>query len=250
MTDNKVDFFTADQNVEDLAEHAREYLIEPLMPMRDVTLLIGDELRSTVAIQLAASTVCGPDFLSLCAGKGPVVYCSESNTMDTISNWISGFAEEQSLGSYDLKNLHICTLPAGYKTLATKDDKSDHWHASEAWKTLKQKVKEERPALFIFDADFDPEGDAEYADQIVTQMRSMAAEFNLAALLVAQSAKGGAVPQWAESIDTHWIATQMSTDDDPYQPECDLLVRRFRPVETRMELYQSGHSFSYEELPF
>lgn len=250
MTNKKLEFFTADQG-ENVKQPAIDFLVHPVLPMRDVTLMVGDEPRSILALQLAANTACGPNFLGFGAARGPVVYCSEVKDAETISNWIAGFTEEEGIGSYDVRNIHICTPPAGYKTLATKDDKSGQWHASEEWKALKKKVKKERPALFVFDADLDPDSDAEYADQIVAQMRSLAAEFNLVSMLVVQSAKSGDAPQWAESIGTHWIAKHLPPDDDPYKPECDLLVRRFQPVETQMDLYQRGSSFSsYGEVPF
>ena len=115
-----------------------------------------------------------------------------------------------------------------------------------------KKVEEERPVLLVLDADFDPEKDTKYAAQIVEQMRSMAAEFNLAALLVAPMSATGedkAWP-WESAVDTHLTVRSKPSGTSNF-PTYELLVKY--PTVTMMNLVLDGPVLVHDrddELPF
>ena len=262
MTDNTtdtLDFFTADelQAIDNFGlpralPDNPKWFWDDFISMRDVTLLRGDVGRRYLAIQLAASAACSVPVLASKVASGPAIYCDEQNFIDTMPDWVAKFAEANNLGHHGFKRLHICSLSSGHKTLATMDDQSGNWGPSDAWRSLTEKVEEERPTLFVLDANFDPEKDTEYAAQIVDQMRSMAAEFNLAALLVAPMSATGEdkVWPWESLIDTHLTIRSKPSGTSNF-PTYELLVKY--PMVTMMQLALEGPVLVHDrddEVPF
>jgi RecA-family ATPase len=174
----------------------REWLIEGLIPVNNVTLLYGDGGvgKSLLGYQLAIATTSGTEWVGFRPKPGPVVYFSAEDEKDEIHRRQTDIIKGTSITPDDLEQLHVLDVSERDATLAAPD-KKEGFKTTRLWNWLVDYVEEVKPTLLIVDTvaeTFDGEDVSKRdAKKFVRMFRELALRLDMTVVLLAHPSQSG-----------------------------------------------------------
>lgn len=207
----------------------RPWHVRGLIPTGQVTALYGDggTGKSTVAMQLAASTALGVQWLGQDVRDGGVIYLSAEDDAEELHRRLTGMGDLSAMQRLTLRSLAgedaLLAVPQGRTGVLAP---TALFHALDARMCL------ERPALLVLDtlADFfgGNENDRAQARQFVGMLRGLAIRHQCAVLLLSHPSVAGIASGAGSSGSTAWSNSVRSrlylsriTGEDGYEANPD-----------------------------
>jgi RecA-family ATPase len=189
----------------------RSWLIENLIPGRNVTLLTGDggTGKSLVALQLAVATASTGQWLNLkIETVDPVLFYSAEDDINENQIRLGDICAAEGIAVADLGDLHIAPLAGLEAMLSTFDSRSSQMRPSQRWLELRRKADAIRPKLVVIDTAADAfsgdENKRKEVRQFVGLLRGLALDFDCAVVLLAHPSVTGIIDGTGRSGTTGW----------------------------------------------
>jgi RecA-family ATPase len=212
----------------------RQWLAEPWIPHRDVTMLAGDGGigKSTIALQLGTATAIGALWFGLEVLKGPVLYVSCEDDLPEIHFRLQQIRTQEP--DVELSGLHIISL-AGLPTLLAIPDTKGELKPTPLWDRLEEALEQTGARLLILDAAADlyggNENDRGQVRTFVQMLRGLAIRRDCAVLLLAHPSVDGmktgrgyaGSTAWNNSVRSRLYFAAATIDEDG-GPNSDLRV--------------------------
>ena len=214
----------------------RKWLVQDMIPDRNVTLLSGDGGvgKSILALQLAIAVVTGSDWIGTLPASGKVLYVSAEDELDENHRRLAAIAAAQNIDLARLNDLWISPLAGRDAVLATPArqgliERTPLWHA------LVKSVQGLGPKLVVIDNLADVYGANENSRpevrQFVTMLRSVAIEYDVAMFLLAHPSLTGLTngsgtsgsTGWSNSVRSRLYFDRPDTDAGEIDPDARLL---------------------------
>ena len=212
---------------------ARRWLVDGLIPSGTVSLLGGDggTGKSLVALQLAVAVATGGAWLGLPVTSGRAIYISAEDDHDELHRRLSDITCAEGVTLADLDNLTVRSLAGEDALLAALDRSGGVLHASALYHEADTRIRDESPALVVFDtlADLFPgnENDRAQARQFIGLMRGLAIRHECAVVLLAHPSLSGLNSGSGTSGSTGWNNSVRSrlyltrVIQEGYEPDSD-----------------------------
>tara|TARA_R110002072_G_scaffold301401_1_gene481067 strand:- start:2707 stop:4728 length:2022 start_codon:yes stop_codon:yes gene_type:complete len=232
------------------------------IPTGQVTALYGDggTGKSTVAMQLAASTALGTRWLGLEVREGRVIYLSAEDDADELHRRLAGMGDVKAMHRLTLRS-----LAGEYALLAAPQARTGALARTPLFDALDNRMTLERPALLVLDtlADFfgGNENDRAQARQFIGMLRGLAIRHDCAVLLLSHPSVAGISSGVGSSGSTAWNNSVRSrlylsrvTGEDGYEPNPDarrLAVKKsnYGRIGAEILLHWDKGVFVAEEMP-
>lgn len=223
-----------------LAVPERFFLVEPLIPCRDVTLLSGDggSGKSLLTLQLAVAMQNRQNmlWLGLPVSGGPVLLYTAEEERDELHRRLVLVAERASINIEELTELHLVSLAGEDATLAWAGP-NQQLAPTQRFKALETTIAEIEPALIVVDTIADTfganENDRRQAGQFVRMLRGLALRYDCAVLLCSQPSRAGLNSGDGMSGSTAWnnsvrsrLYLERVLDDDKEEANVDIRTLR------------------------
>ena len=113
----------------------RQWIVQALIPDRNVTLLSGDGAagKGTIALQLCAAVSTKALWLGMETEKGSALFVTAEDEVDELHRRLTSIAAGEALDLAELRDLHICGLAEQDAVMAALDRKAAV--AVAAWRT-------------------------------------------------------------------------------------------------------------------
>jgi len=212
---------------------ARQWLVDGLIPSGTVSLLGGDggTGKSLVALQLAVAVATGGAWLGKPVTSGRAIYVSAEDDHDELHRRLSDITCAEGVTLADLDNLTVRSLAGEDALLAALDRSGGVLHASALYHEADTRIRDESPALVVFDtlADLFPgnENDRAQARQFIGLMRGLAIRHECAVVLLAHPSLSGLNSGSGTSGSTGWNNSVRSrlyltrVIQEGYEPDSD-----------------------------
>jgi RecA-family ATPase len=138
----------------------RKWIVDGLIPARNVTLLSGDGGvgKSLLALQLGAAMATGTDWIGFKPEPGRVLYLSAEDDEDELHRRVTGIAETCGLRLPQLQDLLLVPLAGEDAILAASKGREDAISPTALWAAVQDVVLREMPSLVIIDTAADTFG--------------------------------------------------------------------------------------------
>lgn len=179
------------------------------IPSNDITLCTGDggTGKSLLAVQLAACTVMGCDWLGQKVRRGPALVISAEDPEDELHRRFHDIAGDLNWPLDQLQRLHFLSL-AGEDAVIAKADETNVLRSTPLWHRIMRIVSDMRPVLVVYDTLSDlfagNENARPQARQFIGMLRALALRHGHAALLLAHPSLSGLTSGSGTSGSTAW----------------------------------------------
>lgn len=186
----------------------REWLVDGLIPQKTVTLFGGDggTGKSLLALQLAVAVSTARQWIGKHVSEGSVIYMSAEDDDDELHRRVDDILRADGRTYDDIAGLTLRSL-AGEDALLAVDSQVSLM-ASELFKELDNRAKDEPPALIVIDtlADVYPanENDRAKVRQFIGILRGLALNHSCAVLLLGHPSLTGLNSGSGTSGSTAW----------------------------------------------
>jgi RecA-family ATPase len=233
-------FFSAG-DVQHAEPPPREWLVEGMIPMGDITLLSGDggTGKSLLSLQLASAVADGSRWMGHDVTKGRAMFVSAEDGADELHRRIYSVSRAEG-GAMDLTDLSLASL-AGETALLCCVEKDGVLMPSPLFLALEKAVAEQKPALLVLDTAADlyagNENDRSQVRQFVGMLRGLAIRHSLALVLLFHPSQSGMKSGSGTSGSTAWNNSCRSRlyferifeggkDERQFEPDPDARVLR------------------------
>ncbi|MFG1284850.1 AAA family ATPase [Xanthobacter autotrophicus] len=190
----------------------REWHVEHYVPKHTVTILSGDGAvgKSTIAVQLLASTVFGRDWLGLPVAAGPVIYVAAEDSLDELHRRFATIMDDMETSFAQLagRGLHLIPLADCEDALLAIPDRSGNLRPTPRYCALEKRIEQVRPVLVVFDTRADLFGGDEikraHARQFIGLLRALAIRHRCTNVLLDHPSQSGMSAGTGTSGSTAW----------------------------------------------
>jgi RecA-family ATPase len=187
----------------------RQWLVEGLIPAKQVTLLSGDGAtgKSLLALQLAVAVATGTDWIGTFPEEGNVLILAAEDDCDEIHRRLAAIVKGRSFGLDDLGRLWIENL-AGQDAILASPNSEGTLDATALFEKIQTTAREHRPKCLIIDTLADVFGGNEInraqARQFIGMLRGLAIECDAAVIVLAHPSLFGMANGSGTSGSTAW----------------------------------------------
>jgi RecA-family ATPase len=187
----------------------RKWHVQGWVPGGSVTLLGGDggTGKSLLALQLAACTVLGNQWLGQTVARGPVLYLTAEDDVDEMHRRIVAVARHLGVPLDRLSDLHILCL-AGEDAILAITDRRNVVQPTKLWRKHCRSVAKLKPSLIVYDTLADlfagDENSRVEARQFVSLLRGLSLKSNSSGLLLNHPSLSGMSSGAGTSGSTGW----------------------------------------------
>jgi RecA-family ATPase len=216
----------------------REWLVEGLIPAKNVTSEYGDggTGKSLLALQLAAAKAAGTHFFGRPVSKGKVEFITAEDSLDETHRRLVDVARFMKVDLSDLDGLHITSLADEDALLAVPEDgRGGALNTTALYAELESVLGESRPDLLVLDTLADVFGGNEIirsqVRQFVRMLRRLCLKFGCTILVLAHPSIAGmekgtsGSTGWSNSVRSRLYFQRVHETDGSEQDE-DLRVLR------------------------
>jgi len=205
----------------------RQWYIDGLIPMRQVTLLSGDGGvgKSLLALQIAAAGAMSVETLGLAPWAGEVLYVGAEDESDEFHRRLADIAKAHDRTLADLFMFRLLPM-ADMDALLSVPDKAGNMRPTPLWQDLTEYAAEWQPKLIVLDTAADLYGGDEIkrgqVRQFIAMLRKLAIEIDCAIVLLShpsvqgmQSGSGlSGSTGWSNSVRSRLYLTADKEDPD------------------------------------
>ncbi|WP_292449773.1 AAA family ATPase [Mesorhizobium sp.] len=187
----------------------REWFVEGMIPMRQVTILNGDGGvgKSLLALQIAAASALSVDTLGLEPLAKPVLYLGAEDGADEFQRRLADILTHQGAGFDDLFRFRLLPL-ADRDALLCVPNRLGVMEPTALWKRVVVTIQDLKPGLVVLDTAADVFGGDEIkraqVRQFIAMLRKVAMENNCAIMLLAHPSVAGMQSGTGSSGSTAW----------------------------------------------
>ncbi|WP_181172163.1 AAA family ATPase [Mesorhizobium sp. B2-4-8] len=207
--DNHEIFVINPANWHGLPVPRREWFIEDMIPMRQVTILNGDGGvgKSLLALQIAASSALSVDTLGLEPLAKPVLYIGAEDGADEFQRRLADIVDHHGHGFEDLFRFRLLPL-ADRDALLCVPNRAGAMEPTALWKRIVMTIQDHKPGLVVLDTAADLFGGDEIkrsqVRQFISMLRKVAMDSECAVLLLAHPSVSGMQSGTGSSGSTAW----------------------------------------------
>ncbi|TIP37610.1 MAG: AAA family ATPase [Mesorhizobium sp.] len=194
---------------------AREWYVEDLIPMRQVTLLYGDGGvgKSLLALQIAAAGAMSIETLGLAPCAGKVLYLGAEDEEAEFQRRLADVCKSHGRDLSDLSMFRLLPM-ADKDALLSVPDKSGTMQPTPLWLDVSEFAESYQPRLIVLDTVADLFAGDEIkrgqARQFITMLRKLAIRINCAVILLAHPSVQGMTSGTGTSGSTGWSNSSRS----------------------------------------
>lgn len=187
----------------------REWYVEDLIPMRQVTILNGDGGvgKSLLALQIAAAGAMSVETLGLEPFAGRTMYIGAEDEADEFNRRLADISKAHGMDLSDLYNMRVMSL-ADSDALLSVPDRGGNMTATRLFAGLMESIAEFGPKLVVLDTAADLFGGDEIkrgqVRQFIGMLRQLAIGVNCAVILLAHPSVQGMQSGSGSSGSTAW----------------------------------------------
>ncbi|MER9900109.1 AAA family ATPase [Mesorhizobium sp. M0130] len=187
----------------------REWFIEDMVPMRQVTILNGDGGvgKSLLALQIAAASAMSVDTLGLEPLAKPVLYLGAEDGADEFHRRLADIVAHHGAGFDDLFRFRLLPL-ADRDALLCVPNRAGVMEPTTLWKRIVATIQDLKPGLVVLDTAADLFGGDEIkrsqVRQFISMLRKVAMESECAIMLLAHPSVAGMQSGSGSSGSTAW----------------------------------------------
>lgn len=192
----------------------RKWLVQEMIPSRQVTLLYGDggTGKSLLALQLAVAVALRgkrelQSWLGLPVLQGKAIYLGAEDEQDELLRRLSDIVAAESATFEDLADLQIRSL-AGEDALLATEEAHKPLKPSDLYERVRRELKRYGPELLVLDtlADMYPASEIDRAKvrQFVGLLKKLAQDYDCAIVMLAHPSKAGMESGRGDSGSTAW----------------------------------------------
>lgn len=214
----------------------REWWLDGLVPMRQVTILNGDGGvgKSLLALQLAAAGSMGCETLDMQPMRGRVLYLGAEDEAAEFHRRLVDITKAHSRRLSDLEDFKLLPLADADALLSIPNAKTGVMEPTPLWNAFSKEARTYCPALIVLDTAADLFGGDEVkraqVRQFVSMLRKLAIEISCAIILLAHPSVAGmqngtgssGSTAWNNSVRSRLYLTRPDTKDDP-DPDARIL---------------------------
>ncbi|MBG0795907.1 AAA family ATPase [Methylocystis sp. H62] len=184
----------------------RRWHVADLIPAANVTILSGDGAtgKSLLALQLAAATATGTEWIGTAPAPGRVLFLSAEDELDELHRRLAAINRERA----DLSELFICPLAGADAVMASPTPRDGLLAETPIFAALKREANKLKPALIVLDTLADIFGGDEikkvHARQFIAMLRGVALENDAAIVLLSHPSLSGMASGSGTSGNTAW----------------------------------------------
>ncbi|MDR9395631.1 MAG: AAA family ATPase [Roseovarius sp.] len=229
-----------------------KWLLDKMIPSRNVTLLSGDGStgKSLLALQLAAATAAGHAWLGRPPDqRGPALFVSAEDDDEELQIRFADVAAAEGITMAELADLHTHSFAGQDATLAMPDRRTGALVAIERLTALEAAIARYQPKLVVLDTLSDLFGGEEnsrpQARTFIGMLRGLALRHDCAVVLLSHPSQHGLTSGWGTSGSTAWNNSVRSRlyfqpiTDGGYEPDTNA---------RRLTLKKSNYGPSGEEI--
>ena len=189
---------------------AREWLIQGLIPAREITMLSGDggTGKSLLALQLAVAVATATDWAGQVPNKGRSLFISAEDDVTELHRRLSTIIRAQRVAIEDLGSLNILPLAGRDAVLAAPKSREGFLSETPLFRAVEAQIDELRPGLLILDTLADLFGGDEikrpHARQFIGMLRGLAIKYGVTILLLSHPSLTGMTSGTGTSGSTTW----------------------------------------------
>ena len=208
----------------------RQWLVEDLVPLENVTMLYGDggTGKSLLALQLAVATAGGQAWVGRDVRSGSALFISAEDDLHELHRRLAAAATGAGLTLQDLDRLTLRSL-AGEDAIIGTFDRAGRLAATGLFGEIEAQVVRDGPALIVLDTLNDlyagDENDKAQARQFIGLLRGLAIRHTCAVVLLAHPSKSGMSSGSGDSGSVAWSNSARSRlylsreERDGYEPD-------------------------------
>jgi RecA-family ATPase len=187
----------------------REWFIEGLVPLRQVTILAGDGGvgKSLLALQLGAASALGCNTAGLTLGAGRTLYLGAEDEAEEFHRRLFDIVRHQDRQLSDLDQFRLIPM-ADMDALLSIPDKAGVMQPTPVWEQFSKIVRDFQPRLVVLDTVADLFGGDEIkrgqARQFIGMLRRLAIEIDASVILLAHPSAEGMRSGTGSSGSTGW----------------------------------------------
>ena len=187
----------------------REWLVEDIIPMRQVTLIYGDGAtgKTLIELQLSVAVATGTDWLGKLPKEGNVLILSAEDDIDETHRRLADIVAGRDFGMAALGGLTIAPL-AGEDAILAVSGRGGVLSTTELFAEVESTVEAIRPTLLCIDTLADTFGGDEInraqARQFIGMLRRLAIKFNMSVVVLAHPSLSGMASGAGTSGNTGW----------------------------------------------
>lgn len=187
----------------------REWLVDDIIPMRQVTLIYGDGAtgKTLIELQLGVAVATSTDWLGKLPKDGNVLILSAEDDIDETHRRLADIVAGREFGMAELGGLTIAPL-AGEDALLAVSGRGGALCATDLFAAVEATVQDIRPTLLCIDTLADTFGGDEInraqARQFIGMLRGLAVRFNMAVVVLAHPSLSGMASGAGTSGNTAW----------------------------------------------
>lgn len=189
----------------------RQWLVEGIIPARNVTLISGDggSGKSLIALQLCASTVLGRSWIGTRPiSKGGALYLSAEDDVPELHRRMADIAKAEAVSLADLRGLVVASLADRDALLAVPGRTRGTLDPTPLYAALAARIAALKPSVVVIDTLADTFGGNEIertqARQFVAMLRRLAIEFNVTVVMLTHPSQSGMSSGSGTSGSTAW----------------------------------------------
>jgi RecA-family ATPase len=189
---------------------SREWLIQGLIPAREITMLSGDggTGKSLLALQLAVAVATATDWAGQVPNKGRSLFISAEDDVKELHRRLSTIIRAQRVAIEDLGSLNILPLAGRDAVLAAPKSREGFLSETPLFRAVEAQIDELRPGLLILDTLADLFGGDEikrpHARQFIGMLRGLAIKYGVTILLLSHPSLTGMTSGTGTSGSTTW----------------------------------------------
>ncbi|QKC97280.1 AAA family ATPase [Mesorhizobium sp. NZP2298] len=187
----------------------REWFIEGMVPMRQVTILNGDGGvgKSLLALQIAAASALSVDTLGLEPLARPALYVGAEDSADEFHRRLADIVGHHKMAMSDMWRFRLLPL-ADRDALLCVPNRLGAMEPTVLWKRLVVTIQDLKPGLVVLDTSADLFGGDEIkraqVRQFIAMLRKVAMESDCAIMLLAHPSVAGMQTGTGSSGSTAW----------------------------------------------
>jgi RecA-family ATPase len=230
----------------DCAVPSREWLVEGMIPARNVTLLFGDggTGKSLLALQLAIAASTNTEWIGLAVTPSPALFLSAEDDRDELQRRVSDIASADGLPLAGMADLHLATLAGEDAILGGPTGSDGIVRATPLLEGVRCKAREKGARLIVLDTLADIFGGDEIrrsqARQFISLLRGLAIELDAAVVVLGHPSQSGAASgagtsgstAWSNSVRSRLYFSRIMTSDGPRAVEGDPDARRLQTMKS------------------
>jgi RecA-family ATPase len=187
----------------------REWLVDEIIPMRQVTLIYGDGAtgKTLIELQLSVAVATGTNWLGKLPKEGNVLILSAEDDIDETHRRLADIVVGREFSMADLSGLTIAPL-AGEDALLAVSGRGGILSATDLFAEVEATVQDIQPIMLAIDTLADTFGGDEinraHARQFIKMLRGLAVKFNMAVVVLAHPSLSGMASGAGTSGNTGW----------------------------------------------